>query len=89
MTDRDTILDTGEVGYLDLAGAVTSSLCGLHCALMPALAAILPMIGLGLLAGEATETALLGHPPRRRRSASASASDGTDPAAPWPWSRWG
>lgn len=54
------IVAAGQPGYLDLAGAVTSGLCALHCALMPVAAAILPTIGLGMLADEGTETALLG-----------------------------
>jgi hypothetical protein len=60
MTNLDATIDGGKVGYLDLAGAVTSGLCTLHCALMPALVAILPMIGLGMLAGEGIEMVLLG-----------------------------
>ena len=60
MTDLDTEFNTEEAGYLDLSGVVASSLCALHCVLMPVLAASLPVIGLGMLADEKTETALLG-----------------------------
>lgn len=60
MTDQDTMVAPRGAGYLDLAGAATSGLCALHCALMPLLAAILPMLGLGVLAAEGTETALMG-----------------------------
>lgn len=47
-------------GGLDRAGMVVSCLCALHCAVLPAVVAILPTIGLGLLASEATEMALMG-----------------------------
>jgi hypothetical protein len=37
-----------------------SCLCALHCALVPSLAATLPLLGVGLLAEEGTEAALMG-----------------------------
>jgi len=40
--------------YLDGAGAAASCLCAIHCALMPSLAALLPLFDPGLLAEERT-----------------------------------
>lgn len=60
MIERDSAVKVGRAGYLDWVGAATSGLCAVHCALLPALAAILPMIGLGLLVEEGTEVFLLG-----------------------------
>lgn len=45
---------------LDAIGTFASSLCALHCAAMPALAALLPLAGLEVLGAEATEFALAG-----------------------------
>lgn len=45
---------------LDRAGVAVSCLCALHCALLPSVAAALPMLGMGLLAEEGTEMALMG-----------------------------
>lgn len=57
--ERNGTVNLGSDGFLDWAGTATSSLCALHCALLPAVAAILPTVGLGFLAGEATEAALI------------------------------
>ncbi len=45
---------------LDRAGAAASSLCALHCAVMPLLVTLLPLLGLSFLASEATEWLLFG-----------------------------
>jgi hypothetical protein len=45
---------------LDRAGVAVSCLCALHCALLPVAVAALPMVGLGLLAEEGSEAALIG-----------------------------
>ena len=45
---------------LDRSGASVSTLCAIHCALMPLVVALLPLIGLEFLADERTEVALLG-----------------------------
>jgi hypothetical protein len=45
---------------LDRIGATTSSLCAIHCALMPLVITILPLIGLGFLADERVEWLLVG-----------------------------
>ncbi len=44
---------------LDRAGATASLACAVHCALMPLVVALLPLVGLGFLADERTEWALL------------------------------
>ena len=46
--------------HIDRAGMMISCLCAVHCALLPMVAGILPLIGMGLLAAEGTETALIG-----------------------------
>ncbi len=45
---------------LDATGATTSLLCAVHCALMPFVVTLLPLIGLGFLASERIEWLLLG-----------------------------
>src|SRR5579871_842397 len=45
--------------YLDNAGATASLLCAVHCALMPMIVTLLPLMGLGFLANEATEWGLV------------------------------
>ena len=45
---------------LDKAGATASLACAVHCALMPLVVTLLPLVGLGFLADERTEWALLG-----------------------------
>ncbi len=44
---------------LDKAGAAASFLCAVHCALMPFLITVLPLVGLGFLASEPVEWGLL------------------------------
>jgi hypothetical protein len=46
-------------GGLDRAGVVLSSACALHCALMPAVAGVLPIIGLNDVVPETVESMLL------------------------------
>ena len=45
---------------LDKAGATASLACAVHCALMPLVITLLPLVGLGFLADERMEWALLG-----------------------------
>lgn len=47
------------VEKLDRAGAVASFLCAIHCALMPLVVTLLPLLGLSFLASEPVEWALL------------------------------
>lgn len=56
MNDR-TELDNSS--RLDTLGATASFLCAVHCALMPLVASLLPLAGLGFLADERTEWLLL------------------------------
>jgi hypothetical protein len=44
---------------LDKAGATASFLCAIHCALMPFVITVLPLLGLGFLASEPVEWGLL------------------------------
>src|SRR4028118_1659554 len=44
---------------LDSAGMTASLLCAAHCALLPIIVTLLPLVGLGFLAHEATEWMLL------------------------------
>lgn len=44
---------------LDKAGATASLACAVHCALMPLVVTLLPLVGLSILADERTEWALL------------------------------
>lgn len=46
-------------GKLDRAGATASFLCAVHCAVMPFLITILPLLGLGFLSSEPVEWGLL------------------------------
>jgi hypothetical protein len=45
---------------LDQIGAAASLVCAVHCAAMPLLIGLLPLVGLSFLAGEQTEWALAG-----------------------------
>ncbi|MGH9753672.1 MAG: MerC domain-containing protein [Blastocatellia bacterium] len=45
---------------LDRLGVAASLACAAHCAAMPLLIGLLPLVGLGFLAGEQTEWALAG-----------------------------
>jgi hypothetical protein len=44
---------------LDRAGFIMSAACAVHCALMPFVAGLLPLIGFGFLAGRHAEVVLL------------------------------
>lgn len=44
---------------MDIAGVWTSTLCAIHCALMPFLVNLLPLIGLGFFASEPAEWSLV------------------------------
>ena len=48
------------VNKLDKVGATTSSLCAIHCLLMPLVITMLPLLGLSFLASEPVELGLLG-----------------------------
>ncbi len=48
-----------EVDKLDRAGATASCLCAIHCALMPFIITMLPLLGLSFLASEPVEWTLL------------------------------
>ncbi len=45
--------------HLDILGFFISGLCAIHCAALPLLMALLPLIGLGFLLNETLEKALL------------------------------
>ena len=45
---------------LNAAGGAASLLCAVHCALMPMLVTLLPLVGLGFVATEPVEWALVG-----------------------------
>lgn len=49
----------GVLACLDASGASMSTLCAVHWVLTPMMATLLPVIGLGILADERTEFALL------------------------------
>jgi hypothetical protein len=49
-----------EGGRLDWLGAAASLACAVHCAAMPLLIGLLPLVGLGFLAEEPAELALVG-----------------------------
>ena len=51
--------DLVRINKLDRAGATASFLCAVHCALMPLVVALLPLLGLSFLASEPVEWALL------------------------------
>lgn len=53
----ESVPDVGE--KLDRAGATASFLCALHCAVMPFIVTVLPVLGLGFLSSEPVEWALL------------------------------
>ena len=48
-----------KMGKLDRAGATASFLCAIHCALMPLVITLLPLLGLSFLASEPVEWGLL------------------------------
>jgi hypothetical protein len=45
---------------MDGAGATASLVCAVHCALMPLVITLLPLVGLGFLSSEPVEWSLLG-----------------------------
>ncbi len=45
--------------HLDTAGAMASFLCALHCAVLPFVVTMLPLVGLGFLASEPVEWGLI------------------------------
>jgi hypothetical protein len=51
---------TTESNRLDRLGAATSLACAAHCATMPLLAGLLPLVGMGFLASEQAEWVLVG-----------------------------
>ena len=51
--------DEQAVDRLDRAGATASFLCAIHCALMPFVITMLPLLGLSFLASEPVEWTLL------------------------------
>jgi hypothetical protein len=51
--------DEQAVDTLDRAGATASFLCAIHCAIMPFVVTMLPLLGLSFLASEPVEWALL------------------------------
>ena len=53
-------VDRLDVNRLDKAGVVASFLCAIHCAAMPLVVTLLPLLGLSFLASEPVEWALLG-----------------------------
>ncbi len=57
MSSSETIT---EGDRLDRIGAAASLACAVHCAAMPLLAGLLPLIGLRFLASEAAEWSLVG-----------------------------
>ena len=61
IADRD-LPASGRAGAvdLDISGALLSTCCAIHCATVPVVAAVLPAIGLGILAHEGVESALMG-----------------------------
>lgn len=52
--------DLARVQRLDRAGTVASFLCAIHCALLPLVITLLPLLGLNFLASEPAEWLLLG-----------------------------
>ncbi len=65
MIQTDTITEKVTAGKghrvdLDKAGAAASLTCAVHCALMPVVVTLLPLLGLSFLADERTEWGLLG-----------------------------
>ena len=52
-------LELARADRLNAAGGAASLLCAVHCALMPLLVTLLPLVGLGFLATEPVEWALV------------------------------
>lgn len=57
---EDGVAAALRVDRLDRAGTVASFLCALHCALLPLIITLLPLLGLSFLASEPVEWLLLG-----------------------------
>ncbi len=54
------VVSTPQTGEkLDRAGATASFVCAIHCAIMPFVITVLPLLGLGFLSSEPVEWALL------------------------------
>ncbi len=47
-------------GFMDKTGAAVSWICAVHCLAMPFLVSVLPLFGLGFLAGEGFEYIFIG-----------------------------
>lgn len=58
-TDDATPEVASQTETLDKAGATASFLCAIHCAIMPFVITILPLLGLGFLSSEPVEWGLL------------------------------
>ena len=56
---RESRSERARADRLNATGAVASLLCAVHCALMPVLVTLLPLVGLGFLATEPVEWALV------------------------------
>ncbi|MCP9496933.1 MAG: MerC domain-containing protein [Pyrinomonadaceae bacterium MAG19_C2-C3] len=56
MTNNVTL---AEGGRLDRFGIIASCVCAVHCAVMPALVGLLPLLGLGVIADERVEWTLV------------------------------
>ena len=59
MRARESSVELRRADKLNAAGGAASLLCAIHCALMPLLVTLLPVIGLGFLATEPVEWALV------------------------------
>ena len=57
--DEESAAASLDLNKLDKAGAMASFLCAIHCAVMPLVITLLPLLGLGFLASEPVEWALL------------------------------
>lgn len=54
------IVTLAEGGRLDRIGMIASCVCAVHCAVMPAVIGLLPLLGLGVIADERVEWAVIG-----------------------------
>jgi hypothetical protein len=60
MAENVLMKASGVQERLDGAGATASMICAVHCALMPLVITLLPLVGLGFLSSEPVEWSLLG-----------------------------
>ena len=60
MEENISLQTSGVQERLDGAGATASLVCAVHCALMPLVITLLPLVGLGFLSSEPVEWLLLG-----------------------------